>query len=512
MRASWLLSLSLVFAANLACKRSLDASSLSAESGGLVSQTNGFLVDMASSAHRDALSMRSQGHPDAQLMETIANNTVSVWYGSWSGPIQQAVSNQANAALRTNTTAVMIAYNIPNRDCGSYSGGGLPADQYKTWITQFAAGIGMAKAIVILEPDALALTNCLSTQALSDRYQLLSLGVSSIKSAAPNARVYIDAGHPNWLSASDVAARLSRAGVQQADGFALNTSNYYDNQSNISYGREIKALVGKNFVIDTSRNGRGSAGDSAWCNPAGRGLGWRNSMQTNTEGVDAFVWLKNPGESDGSCGGGPAAGVWWRDRALELARNADLGPDMGSMNSSPSTQQTSGSNRPSSTQSNSASSGLPPSAPPFQDKGQVQTASQTSTQTSTPSAPAPQSSSQPSAPQPSSTPQTSGSQGTLQARLNVKSTWQTGYCVDLILTNSGSTPVNAWSVKLDLKAGTLTQRWNILASANSGTITIDPSMSYNTSLAAGASLSQQGFCVDIPMGESVATVLQVLAR
>jgi endoglucanase len=38
--------------------------------------------------------------------------------------------------------------------------------------------------------------------------------------------------------------------------------------------------------------------------------------------VDAFLWIKQPGESDGTCNGGPKAGSWWNDIAVELARAA----------------------------------------------------------------------------------------------------------------------------------------------------------------------------------------------
>jgi endoglucanase len=38
--------------------------------------------------------------------------------------------------------------------------------------------------------------------------------------------------------------------------------------------------------------------------------------------LDALLWIKAPGESDGSCAGGPAAGVWWPAYALGLARRA----------------------------------------------------------------------------------------------------------------------------------------------------------------------------------------------
>lgn len=35
--------------------------------------------------------------------------------------------------------------------------------------------------------------------------------------------------------------------------------------------------------------------------------------------VDVFLWVKPPGESDGTCNGGPAAGRWWPEYALGLA-------------------------------------------------------------------------------------------------------------------------------------------------------------------------------------------------
>ena len=38
--------------------------------------------------------------------------------------------------------------------------------------------------------------------------------------------------------------------------------------------------------------------------------------------VDAFLWIKQHGESDGTCQGGPRAGSWWTEIALELSRAA----------------------------------------------------------------------------------------------------------------------------------------------------------------------------------------------
>ena len=75
-------------------------------------------------------------------------------------------------------------------------------------------------------------------------------------------------------------------------------------------------------VGDTSRNGLGPTADNQWCNPDGRALGDRPSTQTGLAYVDAFLWVKAPGESDGACAGAPAAGTWMPEYALGLAQRA----------------------------------------------------------------------------------------------------------------------------------------------------------------------------------------------
>ena len=82
-------------------------------------------------------------------------------------------------------------------------------------------------------------------------------------------------------------------------------------------------LGGKPFVVDTSRNGNGTTADTQWCNPRGRAVGEPPLTPPSDPRVDAYLWIKVPGESDGECNGGPAAGQWWPSVAIELARNAD---------------------------------------------------------------------------------------------------------------------------------------------------------------------------------------------
>lgn len=257
-----------------------------------------------------------------RVMTKLAATPTAFWFGDWNQNVQSDVSAVTTAATNADKTPVLVAYNIPDRDCNGYSSGGATsASAYQAWISSFAAGIGSHSAIVILEPDATAQITCLSSADQSTRYQLLQGAISTLK-ANPNTKVYLDAGNPSWVDANDMAQRLNSAGISKADGFSLNVSNFYSTSQNITYGQQVSALVGnKHFVIDTGRNGNGT--DSGqWCNPSGMALGNTPTSNTGNALVDYFLWIKVPGESDGSCNGGPAAGVWWPAYAETLATNA----------------------------------------------------------------------------------------------------------------------------------------------------------------------------------------------
>ena len=276
----------------------------------------------ANSAAATQASAWAQNRPaDSSAMQVLAAQPTAAWFGSWNSDVTRDVQRLVSAAAAQGTMPIMVAYNIPQRDCGGFSGGGSnnPAG-YAAWIRSFAAGIGSSRAIVILEPDALAQMACLSQSDQMTRMQLMSDAVSTLKNN-PNTQVYIDGGHSGWVDAGTMASRLTRSNVNHADGFALNVSNFMPNADEVVYGQKISSGVGgKHFVIDTSRNGAGSNGQ--WCNPSNAVIGVRPTTQTGNSLVDAFLWLKVPGESDGACNGGPNAGNWWPDYALQLTRNA----------------------------------------------------------------------------------------------------------------------------------------------------------------------------------------------
>lgn len=333
---------------------------------------------------------------------------------------RKAVEKAIALATAQRAVAVLVAYNIPGRDCGGLSAGGaLTTAEYKAWIDGFAAGIGRHKAVVILEPDGLGLIPSAcgpgGQPPFTDdaRFEEINYAVDAL-AAKPNSIVYLDATHSSWLNVHDAASRLLRGGVQRAQGFFLNASNYQYTENLVQYGTWISKCIARlsanagaecpdqywnggphpakiadllgewtgvalsrygiwsddsdipelntsgenlryadttgttHFVADTSRNGLGPwrfpstyPNDGVaqdWCNPPGRGLGARPDAAPLASNplVDAYLWVKIPGESDGICTRGtagpsdpewgltdPAAGAWFPQQALELARLAN---------------------------------------------------------------------------------------------------------------------------------------------------------------------------------------------
>lgn len=282
-------------------------------------------VDPSSPARRQIDAWRASRPGDAAQLEKIASQPQAMWLGDWMGadPYTE-VTKLASTITAAGAVPVFVVYNIPLRDCGLYSkGGAISPAAYERWISEVARGIGSRRAVVILEPDAVPGMDCLSPADQETRLKLIRGAVRTFKSA-PGITVYIDAGNAGWHAPVTMAPRLRQAGIETADGFALNVSNFFGSTESIRYGSDLSALVdGKHFVIDTSRNGAGPSTPYEWCNAMGRALGSAPTTRTGHPLVDAFLWVKPPGESDGECNGGPSAGHWWSDYALGLAKRSN---------------------------------------------------------------------------------------------------------------------------------------------------------------------------------------------
>lgn len=246
----------------------------------------------------------------------IAAQPVGIWLTPEkqpAGEVGELVRSTVAASL--GDLPVFVVYGITDRDCGGQSAGGLEPAAYLSWVDEITEAMGDTPAIVVLEPDALALASECGDPA--ERAALVREALGYFHGNGP--AVYLDGGHSKWLPVEQQAELLRAAGVDRARGFATNVSNSRTTAAERAYaGRLSAALGGTHAIIDTSRNGSGPPADDEWCNARGLTLG-ETPAAIDDPVVDAVLWIKPPGESDGRCNGGPAAGDWWPDAAIELA-------------------------------------------------------------------------------------------------------------------------------------------------------------------------------------------------
>ena len=357
------------------------------------------------------------------IRDKIASQSQAHWMSNFNlSTVTSEVSGVVNAANSANQIPVLSVYEIPNRDCGGASAGGAPnLGQYQQWITGFANGLGSRTVIITLETDALALQTCLSGSEVTARDQAISQAVQTIKRADANAKVYLDGGHSAWNSATEQGNRLKAAGVQYADGFFTNVSNFQPLSNEAAYGRSIisylqsQGISGKHQVIDTSRNGGAVGASGDWCGDdnTDHRIGTYPTLATGDQNIDGYLWVKPPGEADGCA---YAAGSFVPDLAYNLASTAPYPP--GSTD-----------------------------------------------------------------PTPTPTPTPTGGR-TCAAAYQTVSSWQGGFQGQVTVT-AGSSAISGWKLTLSLPSGvSISQVWNGTLTTNGSTATIT-NVSWNGALASG---------------------------
>jgi endoglucanase len=252
----------------------------------------------------------------AAINTRIAQVPTAYWLTGGNVNVSTAVGNYVNAAAALNQVPILVAYNIPDRDCGGASAGGASSSAaYQTWVQAFAEAIGTSQAVVILEPDALAdswpAVNCFANQTQqtqATRLSLLSYAITQFNTYAPNALVYLDIGNSSWVPAAQAAQLLISAGVADVHGFSLNVSNFQTDSQSIAYGNAINTALQqqqgftKPFSIDTSRNGNGpllNNGSTVWCDPTTRKIGALPTLYPPGSQPELRLWVKLPGNTDG---------------------------------------------------------------------------------------------------------------------------------------------------------------------------------------------------------------------
>lgn len=265
----------------------------------------------------DTLARQWQVAHSAAWLDPITSTPQARWL---TGPDDlAALGPVVREAGRQRKLLVVVAYHIPNRDCAGQ--GAASADDYRAWIGQLVDVLASTRAVVVLEPDAVA-ADCFD----QTRARILAGAVRELADAGHY--VYLDAGHPNWRPPAEMAPRLHAAGIAAAEGFSVNVSNRRSTADSQRFAAELSAQTGgREALIDTSRNGLPAPPDDQWCNPAQQGLGQRPTVQSGLDRVAALLWVKRPGESDGPCGEEPSADAFSPRQARTLIVNAAWVPE-----------------------------------------------------------------------------------------------------------------------------------------------------------------------------------------
>jgi len=277
----------------------------------------------------DEAARAAEGTPEHAAARYLSEQPTAIWLTPEADPLEvvgERIARLAGEARDQSARIAVVVYGLPERDCGGLSAGGLDTEDYAEWTRAIGSALRDAAdtaPIVILEPDSLALAP--ECGNVAERVEQLSGAVQAI--AAESTWIYVDGGHSNWLPPAEMAGLIDQVDrASRGDsgggirGFVTNVSNYEATEDEVAYAHDVAArLDGLHAIIDTGRNGAGSIGQ--WCNPSGRLVGDAGGS-IGDDVVDTNLWIKPPGESDGECNGGPVAGAWWPQAAVELTREA----------------------------------------------------------------------------------------------------------------------------------------------------------------------------------------------
>lgn len=276
-------------------------------------------------------------------------------------PVMEEARKQGKATGKSVVVPLVI-YDLPNRDCYALASNGelllaknglaIYKTEYIDPIVKIIQQYPDVRVAAIIEPDSLpnAITNrgkkqttdgdgCSDT-VLQGYEEGTAYAIQKL--AMPHTAIYLDAAHSGWLGYTRAEHRqplinkfkevaLKAGGLDLIRGLAINVSNYtpldvheglplpsgakfepyFANNDMIktehSYATEMSQLMKEagfpyaQIIIDTGRNGESQSRSilGHWCNIARARIGEKPRAQPRPE-VDAYVWVKPPGESDGS--------------------------------------------------------------------------------------------------------------------------------------------------------------------------------------------------------------------
>jgi endoglucanase len=243
-----------------------------------------------------------------------------------------------NFTADPNTIPVITTYFMHPELGGCSSTAQIDADapHLKAQINAIVNAVGNRPAVWLLEIDALGSSACMARQGSLPAWEALLRYEVDQFASLPHGVVYVEGGYSDSNSPGYTARALKHVDVSKIQGFFTNDTHNQWTINEIKWGEKISRMTGAHFIVNTGTNGNGpklnphpsTQGIEDLCNPPGRALGPKPTTDTGFPNVDAFLWTHPPGNSGGSCNGGPASGTFWAAEAIGLAAraNARLGP------------------------------------------------------------------------------------------------------------------------------------------------------------------------------------------
>uniref|UniRef100_A0A0W0FPX2 Glucanase n=1 Tax=Moniliophthora roreri TaxID=221103 RepID=A0A0W0FPX2_MONRR len=334
---------------------------------------------------------------------SVANIPTFTWFDTISKiPDLGTYLSQASAQGKSTGKKMLvqiIVYDLPDRDCAALASNGelsIANDgeaKYRGYIDSLVEQIQQypdVRVVAIVEPDSLAnLVTNMNVQKCANAAAVYKACICSFWTSISYSHnvnlqrsvvyamqqlntvgvyMYLDAGHAGWLGwpanlgpAAQMFQQLyTDAGSPKfVRGLATNVANYNalsastpdpitqgnSNYDEIHYIQALSGVLGSfpaHFIVDQGRSGqqniRQQWGD--WCNVKGAGFGMRPTLNTGSSLIDAIVWAKPGGESDGTsnsssvrfdahCGQSdafipaPEAGTWFQAYFEQLVSKAN---------------------------------------------------------------------------------------------------------------------------------------------------------------------------------------------
>ena len=254
-------------------------------------------------------------------MDKIAGQPSAAWMGNWNPQIEMDVKTlRLEPRPARGGLPVMILYNLPFRDCGLYSAGGRRIGRRATasGSTASRAGIGSRRAVFVLEPDGLPLHDQVPQRRRSSRNgsTMIRYAVEKL-TALPGAAVYIDAGHSAWMPARRDGAAPEGGGDRSGRRLLAQRLELPGDARSAEVRPRAVGAARRQALHHRHRpqrqrrrrRVRRARTSATGATPTGARWARRPRPTPAIRCATRSTGSSRPGESDGTCNNGPAAGA-----------------------------------------------------------------------------------------------------------------------------------------------------------------------------------------------------------